>query len=43
MADKQWHDCPCGESIAVPDSPFGAAMLAEWRRVHAHHEPRPSA
>jgi hypothetical protein len=38
MVEKAWHDCKCGESICVPDSPFGAAMLAQWKSQHIAHE-----
>lgn len=34
---KQWHDCPCGESIAVGDTPFAQRMLALWEAQHAGH------
>ncbi|MGP6170639.1 hypothetical protein ACTU6V_05460 [Microbacterium sp. A204] len=35
--EKKWHDCPCGESIAVSESEFGKVMLAEWRKTHTKH------
>jgi hypothetical protein len=38
MVEKEWHDCACGESICVPDSPFGATLLAQWKLQHIAHD-----
>lgn len=34
---NEWNECPCGESVKVPDSEFGKIMLAEWRKMHHGH------
>lgn len=41
MSDaKKWHECPCGQSIAVSGSEFGQAVLAQWEQQHAAHAER---
>lgn len=35
--EKKWHECPCGQSIAVSGSEFGQAVLAQWQKAHAAH------